>query len=144
MILYLDSSALIKNYIAESDSTLVKKSIREAESVFTHEIAYVEIIAAFSRLLREGALNMRGFKEVKKKFVSDWDYYSRLQVNPELILRAADAAEIFGLRGYDSLQLASAEHLLKNTQVPVFFGCFDENLNRAAAFLGLRCYDLER
>jgi predicted nucleic acid-binding protein len=140
MILYVDMSALVKNYIKEDHSTLVKESIKAAEIVASHDIAYVGIISAFSRMLREGWLSEKSHKEAKRKFLLDWESISKIENTPELIARAGDAAENFGLRANDCLHLVAAEYLLNNTRDEAIFGCFDEKLNKGAHFLRLQCF----
>ena len=56
MILYLDTSALLKAYVRESDSALVRGLLAAASVVSSHMIAFVEANAAFARLGREGIL----------------------------------------------------------------------------------------
>ena len=57
MILYLDSSAYIKNYLKEAGRKQVLELMKEARIVASHEVAYVEISAAFERAYRERRLD---------------------------------------------------------------------------------------
>jgi hypothetical protein len=50
---------------------------------------------------------------------------------------AGEFADTFALRGYDSVQLATARHVQQVTQLPIQFACFDLRLNRAAKLLGM-------
>jgi uncharacterized protein len=52
---------------------------------------------------------------------------------------AGEYAEVFALRGYDSVQLACASQTAKMTQGMVCFASFDLRLNKAAAALGMAC-----
>ena len=56
MILYLDTSALVKLYVEEENSSTVEHMVSKARIVATHLIAYVEAQAAFARLQREGVI----------------------------------------------------------------------------------------
>jgi len=47
--LYLDTSALVKLYVAEEGSALVRETVQRVETVAASGIAYVEARAAFSR-----------------------------------------------------------------------------------------------
>jgi hypothetical protein len=53
------------------------------------------------------------------------------------IRRAGNLAQQFGLRGYDSVQLAAAELTQTVLRAPVTFASFDNNLNDAARTNGL-------
>jgi predicted nucleic acid-binding protein len=59
MILYLDTSALVKLYVEEIGSNEVKKLVKTAQIVSTSRIAYVEARAGFARKLREGELDRK-------------------------------------------------------------------------------------
>jgi len=50
---------------------------------------------------------------------------------------AGNLAQQFGLRGYDSVQLAAAELTQTVLRAPVTFASFDNNLNEAARTNGL-------
>jgi len=54
--LYLDTSSLVKLYIAEPGSELVRELVNQAVVVTTSVIAYTETRAALARRRREGAL----------------------------------------------------------------------------------------
>ena len=51
---------------------------------------------------------------------------------------AGEFADIFALRGYDSVQLAAARTLQEATQEELHFACFDTRLRKAAKVLGMR------
>ena len=52
MMLYLDTSAVVKLYVEESMSSEVVVAVEEAEAVATSLIAYAEARAAFARARR--------------------------------------------------------------------------------------------
>ncbi|MGF1614637.1 MAG: type II toxin-antitoxin system VapC family toxin [Gammaproteobacteria bacterium] len=58
-------------------------------------------------------------------------------MTPSLVQRAADLAEAFALRAYDSVHLAAADFLFKQKVAPMTFACFDRRLNQAASVLGI-------
>ena len=51
------------------------------------------------------------------------------------MLAAAELAEAFSLRAYDSVHLAAARYLHNTARSKVFFACFDQRLNLAAKML---------
>ena len=53
MILYLDTSALVKLYVEEEGSDEVKKACEQAQVVVTSRLAYAEARSAFARAWRE-------------------------------------------------------------------------------------------
>jgi predicted nucleic acid-binding protein len=143
VILFLDTSALVKAYVTEPYSSDVLTSIREANNVVCHIIAYVEARAGFARKLRDGSIANDLFEAVKNEFELDWMRYSKVETTQPLLNRAADLAEAFSMRAYDSIHLAAADLLFKEAGEPVVFGCFDGRLNKAASVLGLSLMEIK-
>jgi uncharacterized protein with PIN domain len=56
MILYLDTSALVKLYVEEPGSRAVRALLERAQVVSTSRVAYVEMWAGLARKLRQGEL----------------------------------------------------------------------------------------
>jgi predicted nucleic acid-binding protein len=52
VILYLDTSALVKIYVEEPKSAVVRENVKQAEGIATSRIAYAEARAAFARKCR--------------------------------------------------------------------------------------------
>ena len=67
MILYLDTSALVKLYVEEVDSEKVTTWVGDAYAVATSLIAYVEARAAFARGWQEGVLTGAQLRRVVSK-----------------------------------------------------------------------------
>lgn len=137
MTLYLDTSALVKAYIDETNSNTILAAMKQTQIVSSHAIAYVEAHATFSRTKRENKLSEKEWEAVKNTFNQDWQNYLRVENTSKLLQHAADLAEAFALRAYDSVHLASADLLAKQSKQTVIFACFDQKLNKAAHVLGL-------
>jgi len=78
---------------------------------------------------------------VKAEFESDWPKYAIVASDSELLQRAADMAEAFALRAYDSIHLAAAEYLATGIDETVTFLCFDRKLCQAASVLRMQLID---
>lgn len=141
MILYLDTSALVKAYITEVFSDVVISKIEKTNVIATHMIAYVEAYSAFSRLNREQRLSDSEFDQVTKLFITDWENYLRFDINEQLLSYAAELVHAFALRAYDSIHLAAANILARETKQSVMFASFDKKLNQAAHVLGMKLLD---
>jgi predicted nucleic acid-binding protein len=141
LILYLDTSALVKAYIDEPGTEQVLEQLRLADMAATHEIAYVEARAAYARLAREKQLTQSELDHVKAEFEKDWPRYASIGSDAALLERAAEMAEAFSLRAYDSVHLAAAEYLASGVNEAVRFLCYDRKLCQAAAVLRLVLMD---
>ncbi len=132
MILYLDTSALVKLYVAEEGSPLVRQAVADAERIATSAIAYVEARAAFARRRREGGLAPLQHRRVVRDLDTDWGRYLRIDLTDALIHQAASLTERHRLRAYDAVHLASASVLRDRLSDPVVFACWDDALQAAA------------
>jgi len=137
LILYLDTSAVVKAYVEEEYASEVRQSMESASASASHRIAYVEARAAFARLQREQVLNDAGWKILKDEFKADWENYLLIDTTSELLEKASELAEAFALRAYDSVHLAAAQLLHEDAEESVVFACYDRKLNQAAMILGL-------
>ena len=132
MIAYLDTSSLVKLYVEEEGSPLVRDLVERAELVATSVVAYAEARAALARQRREGGLTSSGYDRAKKDFELDWPKYLTVEVSEAVYRSAGDLAEKHHLRGFDSLHLASYLSLHRDGAPEVRFSAFDGALNRAA------------
>lgn len=134
MILYLDTSSLLKHYIREPGSDDVALWIDGADLVATSRATLAEA-AALSRRPRGGGLSRSARHEALADLTRDWADYLAVDLDEH---RAATLAWRHRLRGCDAVQLASAltvgELAAPETLV---FSSFDTDLNKAARAEGL-------
>jgi predicted nucleic acid-binding protein len=142
MILYLDTSALVKLFVEETQSDRVRRAVSAGRLVVTHAIAYVEACATFARVAHargDDAL----FPALRRNLDVQWKAWEILSATGPLIQQAADLAGRYRLRGYDSLHLAAAEssfHTFRG-QMPFHFAVFDDQLGDAAKQAGIPLLD---
>lgn len=137
-LLYLDTSAWLKLYVEETGSDAVQAAVEQAEQVCTHLIAYAELRAALAKAQRMNRLDATQKAQLLPIIDHDWEALNIILPTEMLIKRAANLADQFGLRGYDSVHLAAAEAIsLQIMPQPLIFACFDNQLNDAAKALGV-------
>ncbi len=139
MILYCDTSALVKLYTDELYADVVREAAEQARIVTTHSIAYAEARAAFAKKQRSGELPESELVRVKTALDRDWPEFSVIGVDESLVRRAGDLAEQFALRGYDSVHLAATEYIHRSigTETQMVFAVFDNRLAKAAKEVGI-------
>jgi len=137
MILYADTSALIRLYVAEEGTDSVQDAISLASVVAASRVAYVEARAALARAWRESRIGKEDLRHAVRGLNEDWERFLVLEVTSDLARRAGDLAEEHALRAYDALQLASALILKGAVGAEVSFLSFDEDLSYAAKSAGL-------
>ena len=137
MSLYLDTSALVKLYVEENGSALVRRWVNDAHTVATSILAYAEARAAFARRRRERKISPAAYGVILRDFEPDWGHYVVLEATEPLIRSAGKLAEIHALRAYDAIHLASARILKDKVAEPVSFASWDARLTVAALKEGL-------
>ena len=108
MILYLDTSALVKLYAVEEGREEVERAVEEAGRIATSAVAYAEARAALARKLREGVFSEKEHREAVAALDEDWRPLEVLSVTDNVARFAGDLAERHALRGFDAVHLASA------------------------------------
>jgi predicted nucleic acid-binding protein len=140
VILYLDSSSLVKRYVTEPGSLHVERALSVAYKVATATISRAEVVAALAMGVRVGIATRQDAESARQLFRTEWPHFVRLPVSEAVIERACDFAWLHGLRGYDSVQLATAVDWQESMDSPVALATFDRNLWKAAARVGLEPY----
>lgn len=140
MILYLDSSSLVKRYVTEPGSPHVERALAVAHKAATATISRAEVVAAFAMGVRVGIATREDAESARQLFRTEWPHFVKLPVPEEVIGRACDFAWLHGLRGYDSVQLATAVNWQESMDAPVVMATFDRSLWKAAARAGLEPY----
>ena len=137
MNLYLDSSALVKQYVTERGSTETIELTERAEAVATSLVSRTEVAAAIAKAVRLGLLSAENGREAQRTFLSHWPYFARIPVTEALVSRADTLAWDFALRGYDAVQLAAALTWQESVGMPVTLATFDRQLWEAGPKAGL-------
>lgn len=142
LILYLDTSALLKLYLAEPGSERVRFVVRDAD-VCTQQLAWVEVHAGLAMAVRMGRLSDPDMDEHLRSFEADWNVMHVVCLDDALTRRAGGMARQFGLRAYDSVHLAAAERVMIAVGSSHFmFMGFDAKLGGAAKALGMPLLDV--
>ena len=138
MNLYIDTSALIKHYIAEDGSDYINDLMAGATVVATGLITRAEMAAGINRLLRMNYISREHYSIALRDFRSDWIHYERITISEEIVARADSLTCEYTLRGYDSVHLACGLTWQDSLELPVVLITFDSQLRDAAQKAGLQ------
>ena len=141
---YLDTSALLKRFVAETGSVMVQAIVSRHGPVATAKIAYAEAHAAFARRRRAGHLSERQYAATCRRFEHDWDAWIRLDLDDDVLVLARDLVRRHPLRGFDAIHLASAIALRIALGEDLAFAAADARLLAAARAERLRALNVER
>jgi predicted nucleic acid-binding protein len=121
----LDASALVKRYVAEPASAMVRGAMESADHWFICRVGYVETLRAVS--LTAGRSAVRAVRE-------EWPSFGVVEVDQDLVEHAATLALDGELRSLDALHLAAALVLPPDDLV---VATWDTRLHAAARREGL-------
>jgi hypothetical protein len=148
-IYYLDSSAVVKRYVAEAGSEAMRAICTNAQNaLFLSELTLVEVSSAFARRARGGGISDDDRQSYLDLFIGDCARdYALIPADRRAIDRAVGLTQAHALREYDALQLACAlvaSDLLRVAGVDaVQFVSADDELSAAAAEEGLAVAKLD-
>jgi len=137
VIIYCDTSALMKVYALEQHSNWTSQQVKSASPCIVNQITWVEMCAALALKGRTNQITSAGVASAMHRLRKEWGGYAQLAVDNALITTAGELALTFGLRAYDSLQLASAQRVHRYASEAMALCCFDKQLNAAAAALSI-------
>lgn len=140
MILYLDTSAILKRYFQEPFSEDVATTWNSAEAIVSSSVAYAETMATIYRKEKEEDLESQIIQGTIEKFKNDWNSFIQVKVTNDLNRYLDDMLKKYALRGFDAIHLASAVTIYEKFPVDFFFACFDHRLNHAAKLEGLESF----
>jgi uncharacterized protein len=137
VILFCDTSALLKLFILEEHTEAVVAAAAAADAMAVSRLAWPEFMSALARRARESPRDAPALDQARQEWVARWADFVVVEVDQPLVQLAGDYAEAFALRAYDSVQLAALQTLRLQSGEDVRFACFDSRLVKAAAVLGV-------
>jgi predicted nucleic acid-binding protein len=140
VILYLDTSALVKRYFQESYSGDVADLWKRASEIVISSVGYAEALCAFYRKKREARLGDRAVISLINTFQADWSSFIRVAVSDQLNVLVDALVSRHALRGFDVIHLASALTVKKRLKEDFLFCCFDDRLATVANREGLETF----
>ncbi len=140
MIVFVDTSVLVKLYVEEPGSEQMRSLTAQGEPMAASYLAFAEMHATLARRQREGLLHPDEFEELSLRWAEDWQGLTQVPIGVEVLALVPGLCEIHPLRGADALHLASAL-LLQENGLDVTFACSDRLLLAAATSEGLAIYD---
>jgi predicted nucleic acid-binding protein len=112
MVYYLDSSAWVKRYFDEPGSGKVNHLFeQQSEMLGCSPLGLIEVGSVLARKRKAGEVEPGELKSKRASLLKDWRHFLWVEVTSKVVERAFDITETYGLRGADTLHLASALEL---------------------------------
>ena len=108
---YVDTSALVKRYVAEVGSAWVRQMVARPvhQVLYTAALTEVEVRSALQRLVREGRLDAAQAQRLTQRVAQHFTRrYQLIRITRTVVAAAGMLVEGYPLRAYDAVQLACA------------------------------------
>jgi predicted nucleic acid-binding protein len=138
MIWFLDASALVKRYVREPGSDVVRGLVRRRRRLAAAAVSLVEVPAALWRRARAGDVTAEQARRLAAKVATDLAEVELVEARGPILALAAQLVETHPLRAYDAIQLAAALRLSRETGIALTFACSDKTLLDVAKAEGVR------
>jgi len=145
---FLDSSALIKNYVIETGSAYIKSVISPTtgNAIAIAHITLAEVTAGLASKVRGQFLSQIDFEKAVKNILDDTSKKFLIgAIDQRAIQLAVALIRRHPLRGYDAVQLASGlllnEAIVAAAEQPLVFVTADKSLLAAAQAENLQTED---
>lgn len=141
---FMDSSGIVKRYAEEIGTRWIQAlcDVQSSHTMAIAQIGIVEVAAALARKRRDSSISEDEYEGAMRDFIRDaQQQYQVVITGQEVIDLAVELTRRQKLRGYDAVQLASAEILnraLLGQELPaLIFVSADDDLLTAARNEGL-------
>jgi predicted nucleic acid-binding protein len=132
VIVYFETSALVKLFLRESGTETVRDIWEGAADRVTSAATYPEARSAIASATRSGRIGTQHAIGAVSELDGRYATMSVVVLDPYLALEAGELAQLHALRGYDAVHLASALSVEQSLMVT-----WDAELARAAEQAGL-------
>jgi uncharacterized protein len=132
MIYYLDSSALVKRYAAESGSDKITSLVEGDQMIAVSWLAVPETLSAVARRAKGGSISTEDLASIRSQINQDMQRFMIVEVSGAPVDGTEALIARHALRGADSIHLSTALWLRKAVKSSVVFVASDTELLTAA------------
>lgn len=132
MLVYLDSSVLIKKYFQEIGSGYIDQIWDESDYIAISQVGYSEILGTIHKKQKMERFSDRVKNQINKAFLEDWDSLIKVNVDTTLNSELIRIHTKYLLRGFDAIHLVTGIILSKQFEKDLQFLTADTNLQNSA------------
>jgi predicted nucleic acid-binding protein len=110
-VYYLDASAWIKRYCAEEGTAAVADFFGRSPAIACAALGLVEVLSTLARKAKAGEMRTADLRIKCREAERDFGLFHKVFLTPALLGRACRCAQRYGLRGADTVHLASCLEL---------------------------------
>ena len=108
MIIFADTSALVKRYIEEIGSDKVDEIFSHADGLIVSAITKAELNSAFARRLKDKSIDKKSYEMALNEFNNDFEYIDVILYNSKTETETIKSIKKYAMKTLDAIQLASA------------------------------------
>lgn len=108
MVVFFDTSSLLKRYIEEKGSREVDPYFIRENSIWISPVTTLEVNAALKRKIADGSIDYNTYNKAVEYWEQDYRNYLVVPYNEKLIVSALDIIKSHGIKTLDAIQLGSA------------------------------------
>ncbi|HNR89444.1 MAG TPA: type II toxin-antitoxin system VapC family toxin [Spirochaetota bacterium] len=108
MVVFLDTSSLLKRYVEERGSDQVDRFFVSGNAICISPITPIEMYSALCRKVADRSIDQETFDKAQRYWGQDIRHYSIVPFSEILVERAISIIEAHNIRTLDSIQIASA------------------------------------
>lgn len=144
MILYCDTSAIVKRYIEETGTKHLQILLSQSSYLLTSALTELELLSFAEKAKRMGRLLSPDYRNMIAAIEKDFErgFLVVTHMTKTILELSKRLIRQRSLRPPDALQLATAIYLKNNLPEDISFCCADHALIRAATLEGLKCEDV--
>ena len=135
MNVYFETSGLVKLFLDEPEADEARDFWDQGDLVTVGRIAYPEARAALASAERAGRITPSELNRSNSRLNRLWAQLQVVELDEQLAFSAGKLAEVYALRGFDAVHLATALALRDESLV---VATWDADLRSACADAGLR------
>lgn len=141
---YFETSAFVKRFAVEKGTAFVLSLFRARQKnlYYASQLTEVEVFAALAKRRKGKTLTALQVSKAQRRFIRDYtDSFFQIVITNAIVKDAVRLADLYALRGYDAVQLASAlaanQNRIASELTPLVLVSADNELNDAAQAEGL-------
>lgn len=108
MVIFLDTSSLVKRYISEEGSLRVDNYFIEKNDICIFPVTEIEIRAALNRKLRDGDISYDTMNKAVQFWAIDLNNINIIEFTESLVINSIRMIETHGIKTLDAIQISSA------------------------------------
>lgn len=108
MVIFIDTSSLIKRYVSETGSDIVDSLFNDENEICISPVSAIEMRSALGRKLRDGSIDSETYQKARDLWSEEYVNFIKIPFNDSLVIKAIKEVEDRGVKTLDSIQIGSA------------------------------------